>query len=193
MPDRIEAGTFALSVMGCSGKVVLENINDLVSTHLKSIFKPLNLLSLKKTDNGKTLIVKKLQEKFKEIKVHTKEFPGFPTDLQAQLTASLMKSQGQSCVKENIFENRFMHISELRRMGANLILEGSKIIINGVKEIYGAEVMATDLRASSSLIIAALMASGKTTINRVYHLDRGYEDLEKKLQNCNVNIRRVSW
>ena len=104
-----------------------------------------------------------------------------------------MKSQGQSCVRENIFENRFMHISELRRMGANLILEGSKIIINGVKEIYGAEVMATDLRASSSLVIAALMASGKTTINRVYHLDRGYEDLEKKLQNCNVNIRRVSW
>ena len=192
MPDRIEAGTFALSVMGCSGKIVLENINDLVSTHLKSIFKPLNLLSLKKKDNGKILIVKKLKEKFKEIKVYTEEFPGFPTDLQAQLTASLMKSQGQSCVRENIFENRFMHISELRRMGANLILEGSKIIINGVKEIYGAEVMATDLRASSSLVIAALMASGKTTINRVYHLDRGYEDLEKKLQNCNVNIRRVS-
>jgi UDP-N-acetylglucosamine 1-carboxyvinyltransferase len=193
MPDRIEAGTFALSVMGCSGKIVLENINDIVSTHLKSIFKPLNLLSLKKKDNGKILIVKKLKEKFKEIKVYTEEFPGFPTDLQAQLTASLMKSQGQSCVKENIFENRFMHISELRRMGANLILEGSKIIINGVKEIYGAEVMATDLRASSSLVIAALMASGKTTINRVYHLDRGYENLEKKLQNCNVNIRRVSW
>ncbi len=193
MPDRIEAGTFALAIMGCSGEIVLENINDLVSSHLKGIFKPLNLLSLEKKDNGKILIVKKIQNKFKEIKISTEEFPGFPTDLQAQLTASLIKSLGQSSVKENIFENRFMHISELRRMGANLILDGSKIIINGVKEIYGAEVMATDLRASSSLVIAALMASGKTTINRVYHLDRGYENLEKKLQNCNVNIRRVSW
>ena len=193
MPDRIEAGTFALAIMGCSGEIVLENINDLVSSHLQGIFKPLNLLSLEKKDNGKILIVKKIQNKFKEIKISTEEFPGFPTDLQAQLTASLIKSLGQSSVKENIFENRFMHISELRRMGANLILDGSKIIINGVKEIYGAEVMATDLRASSSLVIAALMASGKTTINRVYHLDRGYENLEKKLQNCNVNIRRVSW
>ena len=124
--------------------------------------------------------------------ISTKEFPGFPTDLQAQLIASLIKSEGKSVIKENIFENRFMHVSELRRMGANLKQKGSKIIIDGVKDIYGAEVMATDLRASSSLIIAGLMASGKTIVNRLYHLYRGYENLEEKLRNCGVKIRRFS-
>ena len=128
----------------------------------------------------------------KNVIISTKEFPGFPTDLQAQLIASMTKSEGKSVIKENIFENRFMHVGELRRMGANLKQKGSKIIINGVKEIYGAEVMATDLRASSSLIIAGLMASGKTIINRVYHLDRGYENLEEKLRNCEVRIRRFT-
>ena len=192
MPDRIEAGTFALCVMGCSGKIILENVNELISDHLKKIFKPLNLLALEKKENGNVLIVKKLKKKFNEIKISTGEFPSFPTDLQAQLTASLIKSTGNSVVKENIFENRFMHISELKRMGANLILKGPKIFINGVKKIYGAEVMATDLRASSSLIIAGLMATGKTTINRVYHLDRGYEKLDEKLRRCGVKIRRLT-
>ena len=143
-------------------------------------------------DDGKKLLIKKLESKFKPIKITTREFPGFPTDLQAQLTAALLKTKGNSYVRENIFENRFMHISELKRMGADLLLNGSSLKINGVKEIFGAEVMATDLRASSSLIIAGLMASGKTIINRVYHLDRGYENLEKKLRNCGVKIRRIS-
>ena len=104
----------------------------------------------------------------------------------------MLKSNGKSELKENIFENRFMHISELKRMGANIKLKGSKLEIFGVDELFGAEVMATDLRASSSLIIAGLMASGVTTVSRVYHLDRGYENLEEKLQNCGVTIRRIS-
>ena len=192
MPDRIEAGTFALCVMGCSGNIILENVNDLICNHLKKIFKPLNVLLVNKKDNGRKLVIKKTNKFLRNVIISTKEFPGFPTDLQAQLIASLTKSKGKSVIKENIFENRFMHVSELRRMGANLKQKGSKIIINGVKEIYGAEVMATDLRASSSLIIAGLMASGNTIINRVYHLDRGYENLEEKLRNCGVKIRRFS-
>ena len=192
MPDRIEAGTFALCVMGCSGNIILENVNDLICNHLKKIFKPLNVLFLSKKDNGNKLEIKKTNKFLKDVTISTEEFPGFPTDLQAQIIASLIKSEGKSVIKENIFENRFMHVSELRRMGANLKQKGSKIIINGVKDIYGAEVMATDLRASSSLIIAGLMASGKTIVNRVYHLDRGYENLEEKLRNCGVKIRRFS-
>ena len=147
---------------------------------------------LSKKDNGNKLAIKRTNRFQKNVIISTKEFPGFPTDLQAQLIASLVKSEGKSVIKENIFENRFMHVSELRRMGANLKQKGSKIIIDGVKDIYGAEVMATDLRASSSLIIAGLMASGKTIVNRVYHLDRGYENLEEKLRNCGVKIRRFS-
>ena len=192
MPDRIEAGTYALCVMGCSGNIILENVNDLICNHLKKIFKPLNVLFLSKKDNGNKLVIKRTNRFQKNVIISTKEFPGFPTDLQAQLIASLVKSEGKSVIKENIFENRFMHVSELRRMGANLKQKGSKIIIDGVKDIYGAEVMATDLRASSSLIIAGLMASGKTIVNRVYHLDRGYENLEEKLRNCGVKIRRFS-
>ena len=177
--------------MGCSGNIILENVNDLICNHLKKIFKPLNVLFLSKKDNGNKLVIKRPID-LKRCNNFNKGISRFPTDLQAQLIASLIKSEGKSVIKENIFENRFMHVSELRRMGANLKQKGSKIIIDGVKDIYGAEVMATDLRASSSLIIAGLMASGKTIVNRVYHLDRGYENLEEKLRNCGVKIRRFS-
>ncbi len=192
MPDRIEAGTFALCVMGCSGSITLQNMSNSVCDHLIKIFSPLKSLLLIKQKNGNLLKVKKIGKKFKSLKISTKEYPGFPTDLQAQLTASLLKSKGKSELKENIFENRFMHISELKRMGANIKHRGSKIEITGVEELLGAEVMATDLRASSSLVIAGLMASGVTTVNRVYHLDRGYENLVEKLKKCGVDIRRVS-
>ena len=192
MPDRIEAGTFALCVMGCSGSLMLENMNNDVCDHLVKIFSPLKPLYLKKRKKGECLHVTKVNKNLKSVKITTKEYPGFPTDLQAQLTASLLKSNGKLELKENIFENRFMHISELKGMGANIKLKGSKLKIIGVEELLGAEVMATDLRASSSLIIAGLMANGITTVNRVYHLDRGYENLEKKLENCGVIIRRIS-
>ena len=178
MPDRIEAGTFALLVLGCSGELTLTNINYEIYKHLKDIFKPIKLLEIKKIDN-KSFLVKKIKEGNLNLKITTKEYPGFPTDLQAQLTSALLKIKGKTEINEKIFENRFMHVSELRRMGAKIKKKGSKVEITGVKEIYGAELMATDLRASSCLIIAGLMANGKTIINRVYHLDRGYENIEK--------------
>ncbi len=191
MPDRIESGTFALCVFGCSGAVKLLNVNKEICSHLKKIFKQLKSLKLIVMNNGKSLLIKKNNNNNISIKIKTEEYPGFPTDLQAQLTSSLLKTKGKSEIIENIFENRFMHISELIRMGACLKLKGSKVIINCSKTLKGAEVMATDLRASSSLIIAGLMANGKTTINRVYHLDRGYENIEKKLQLCGAKIERI--
>ena len=191
MPDRIESGTFALCVFGCFGTVKLENVNNEICNHLKKIFKPLKSLQFKKIDGGKCILIKKDKNIKISAKIKTSEYPGFPTDLQAQLTASLLKTKGKSEIIENIFENRFMHISELIRMGAKLDLKGSKVIISECKKLIGAEVMATDLRASSSLIIAGLMAEGKTTINRIYHLDRGYENLEKKLRLCGAKIKRV--
>ena len=191
MPDRIESGTYALCVFGCGGKVKLENVNNEICNHLITVFKQLKSLQLKKTDNGTSLLIKKNKNVEITLLVKTREYPGFPTDLQAQLTSSLLKTKGRSEIVENIFENRFMHIGELIRMGANLKQIGSKIIVSNCKKLKGAEVMATDLRASSCLVIAALMAEGKTTINRVYHLDRGYENLEKKLKLCGAKIKRV--
>ncbi len=191
MPDRIEAGTFALSVLGCSGKIVLENVSSEISNHLIKIFSPIQELKIKKCLDNSCINISRSIKKISSINFKTSPYPGFPTDLQAQLTAAMIKSVGTSIIKENIFENRFMHISELKRMGADLFLDGSSVIIKGKKNVFGAEVMATDLRASSCLIIAGLMANGKTTINRVYHLDRGYENIEKKLSNCNATIKRV--
>ncbi|MFL2534501.1 MAG: hypothetical protein ACJ0RM_06070 [Alphaproteobacteria bacterium] len=120
----------------------------------------------------------------------TKEFPGYPTDLQAQVIATLLKTGQRSKVIENIFENRFIHIPELRRFGADLKIKEKTVEINKVSELYGAEVMATDIRASFSLIIGAIISKGRTTINRIYHLDRGYEDFDLKLKKCGVNIKR---
>ncbi len=191
MPDRIESGTYALCVFGCGGTVKLENVNNEVCNHLIKVLKQLKSLQLKKIDNGTGLLIKKKKNIEISLIVRTKEYPGFPTDLQAQLTSSLLKTKGRSEIVENIFENRFMHIGELIRMGANLKQNGSKVIVKNCKKLKGAEVMATDLRASSCLVIAALMAHGKTTINRVYHLDRGYENLEKKLKLCGAQIKRV--
>ena len=191
MPDRIESGTYILCVFGCGGIVKLENVNNEICDHLIKIFKQLKSLQLKKKDNGKNLLIKKKKNSELSLIVKTKEYPGFPTDLQAQLTSSLLKTKGRSEIVENIFENRFMHIGELIRMGANVKQIGSKVIVKKCKKLRGAEVMATDLRASSCLVIAALMADGKTTINRVYHLDRGYENLEQKLKLCGAQIKRV--
>jgi UDP-N-acetylglucosamine 1-carboxyvinyltransferase len=123
-------------------------------------------------------------------KISTKEFPGYPTDLQAQLIATQLKSALKSKVVENIFENRFIHIPELRRFGANLSIIGKTVTIHKTLNLFGAEVMATDIRASFSLIIAAMMSKGTTVINRIYHLDRGYEDFDLKLKKCGVNISR---
>jgi UDP-N-acetylglucosamine 1-carboxyvinyltransferase len=126
------------------------------------------------------------------VSVETQPFPGFPTDLQAQLMALMTRAHGTSVIRETIFENRFMHVQELARLGADIHLHGDTATIKGVKQLRGAPVMATDLRASVSLVIAGLMAEGETVINRVYHLDRGFERLEEKLSRCGANIERVT-
>ena len=127
----------------------------------------------------------------KKINVVTKPYPGFPTDLQAQLMVLMTRAKGVSKIKENIFENRFMHVPELKRMGANIEIKNKTAVITGPSNLNGAEVMATDLRASVSLVLAGLVADNRTIINRIYHLDRGYEFLEKKLKNCRAHIKRV--
>jgi UDP-N-acetylglucosamine 1-carboxyvinyltransferase len=132
--------------------------------------------------NGRTL---------EPITVETEPYPGFPTDLQAQLMALMTKASGTSVIRETIFENRFMHVQELARLGADIQLQGDRATVRGVKTLRGAQVMATDLRASVSLVIAGLMAEGQTTINRVYHLDRGFERLEQKLSGCGASIERI--
>ena len=190
MPDRIEAGTYLLAVLGCSGCVELVNLNKEVIQNLLNTFSQFKDLDLVEKNNT-SILVKFTKKDYKSINIKTLPFPGFPTDLQAQLSAVMTKAKGTSTIEESIFENRFMHVAELQRMGANIVINGSKVIIKGKKKIFGAQLMATDLRASSSLIIAGLMAEGKTIINRVYHLDRGYEEIEKKLSKCNVNIKRI--
>ena len=140
---------------------------------------------------NKTSITIKKNKKLKKIYISTKPYPGFPTDLQAQLMVLLTQVNGTSKITEDIFENRFMHVPELKRMGAQIEIKGKSAIIKGPTKLTGAEVMATDLRASVSLVLAGLVAEQRTIINRIYHLDRGYEFLESKLKKCKAEIRRV--
>ena len=136
------------------------------------------------------LIVKPSYE-INKINLKTEPYPGFPTDLQAQTMVLMCRANGLSTIKENIFENRFMHVSELNRMGANIRIKGNKALISGNVKFDGAEIMATDLRASVSLVLAGLISNKKTIINRIYHLDRGYENLETKLSKCGVSVKRL--
>jgi len=155
------------------------------------------LLVLKKM--GVKLKIKKNEitvlnsKNIKPASIVTEPYPGFPTDLQAQIMVLMIKARGISKIKENIFENRFMHVPELNRMGGKIKVSGNLSTIHGPQELNGAEVMATDLRASVSLVLAGLVANNRTVINRVYHLDRGYENLEKKLRKCNANISRLNY
>ncbi len=190
MPDRIEAGTYILALLGCSGSLKIKKLNNSVIQNLKKTLELFTNLQFK-YENNNSLLVESKNILLDKVNFKTGPFPEFPTDLQAQLTAVLTRSKGLSVIEETIFENRFMHVSELNRMGADINIKGSKVYIRGKKNIYGAPVMATDLRASSSLVIAGLMARGETIIRRVYHLDRGYENLEKKLSNCNAQIKRL--
>ena len=144
-----------------------------------------------KLNKKKTSIIIKKVKKLKKINIITKPYPGFPTDLQAQLMVLLTQANGTSKIKENIFENRFMHVPELKRMGARIEIKNKTAIIRGPTKLTGAEVMATDLRASVSLVLAGMIAENRTIVNRIYHLDRGYEYLESKLKNCKAEIRRV--
>ena len=185
--DRIELGTYliagaiigkSLELKDINPKVIKTEINVLKKMGLKfKIYK--NKIKIFETNN------------FKKINITTKPYPGFPTDLQAQIMVLMTMANGKSKIYEKIFENRFMHIPELRRMGAKITVKKNLAIINGPTNLSGAEVMATDLRASVSLVLAGLIAENRTIINRIYHLDRGYQNLESKLKNCKAKILRV--
>ena len=185
--DRIEAGTYLIAALMLAKKIVLKLINP---TLLKTEIQILRKVGAKIITAKNSIIVFK-SKKLKKLNISTKPFPGFPTDLQAQLMVLMTQANGLSKIKENIFENRFMHVPELRRMGAKIEIKNKTAFIYGPTNLNGAEVMATDLRASVSLVLAGLVANNRTVINRIYHLDRGYEFLENKLKKCKAEIKRV--
>ena len=187
MFDRIEAVTYMIAAAATNGRVSIKNIQPKIIDKEILLLKKIGVKIIEKK-NKITIISSK---SLKGINIKTSPYPGFPTDLQAQLMVLMCKAKNQSIIKENIFENRFMHVSELNRMGADITVKGRKAIINGNKKLNGAQLMATDLRASVSLVIAALISNKKSIINRIYHLDRGYENIEKKLSGCGANIKRV--
>jgi UDP-N-acetylglucosamine 1-carboxyvinyltransferase len=187
IPDRIEAGTLLVAGAVTGGEVLVKNA---LPEHLESVIQKLREAGCRiRTEDGGIRLV--APTSIRSVDIKTLEHPGFPTDMQAQLMVLMAVAEGTSVISENIFENRFMHVAELRRMGADISVEGATAIVRGVKRLSGAQVMATDLRASASLILAGLRAEGKTEVSRVYHLDRGYERLERKLRGLGANIRRV--
>ena len=189
MGDRIEAGTFCVAATLTRGNLLIKNFDS------KLIQTELNLLKKigSKIKASKKEIYIKGPNKIKKINsIVTKEYPNFPTDLQAQFMVLLCKANGRSTITENIFENRFMHVAELRRLGAKITIKEKKAIIEGNTEFLAAELMSSDLRASVALVLAAIVAKGQTVINRIYHLDRGYEKIESKLRKIGVNIKRLS-
>ncbi len=188
MSDRIEAGTFCVAATLTKGNLEIKNFNP------KTILTELNLLKKigAKIKTGINKISIKGPEKIKSIRnIKTKEFPGIPTDLQAQLMVLMCKAIGNSSITENIFENRFMHVAELQRLGAKINIKNNKAIIEGNTKFIGAELMSSDLRASVALVLAAIVSNGKSLINRIYHLDRGYEKIENKLKKIGVRIKRI--
>ena len=189
LPDRIETGTFAFAVAATGGNVLLEGARKQL---LETALTALEQTGTKVTEEAGGLRIRRNGSGVDPISIETQPFPGFPTDLQAQLMALMTTARGTSVIRETIFENRFMHVQELARLGADIQLHGDSATIRGVKRLTGAPVMATDLRASVSLVIAGLVADGETTVNRVYHLDRGFERLEEKLSRCGAQIERLS-
>ena len=185
--DRIELGTYLIASALVGKKIVIDKIDTNIIKNEIDILKKM-CVKIKKTKNSIT--VNKCKN-LKKINISTKPYPGFPTDLQAQFMVLMTQAKGISKIKENIFENRFMHVPELKRMGAKIEIKNRIAFIKGPTKLTGAEVMATDLRASVSLVLAGLVADNRTIINRIYHLDRGYENLEKKLKKCKALIKRV--
>ena len=189
LPDRIETGTYAMAVAITGGDVLLDGARpDL----LQEVLQTLRSTGIEIEERPDGIRVAQNGASLQAVSVETQPFPGFPTDLQAQLIALMCTAQGTSQVRETIFENRFMHVQELARLGAKIELKGDTAFVSGVSGLRGAQVMATDLRASVSLVIAGLAAHGETTIGRVYHLDRGFERIENKLGRCGAQIERIS-
>ena len=185
--DRIELGTYLIAAALAGKKITFLKIKPKI---IQAEVKLLKKMGVKmKVEKNKITIFE--SRKLNRANIKTEPYPGFPSDLQAQIMVLMLRASGKSKITENIFENRFMHIPELRRMGAKIITKKNVAIISGPTNLSGAEVMATDLRASVSLVLAALVAENRTIINRIYHLDRGYENLEKKLKKCNATIKRV--
>jgi len=189
LPDRIETGTYAMAVAMTGGDVLLQNTRPEL---LQSALDVLVQAGTTVTPTNEGIRIARNGSGLMPVDVTTAPFPGFPTDLQAQLMALMTRAKGTSRITETIFENRFMHVQELARLGARIRLDGDTATIEGVERLKGAPVMATDLRASVSLVIAGLAAEGETTVNRVYHLDRGFEKLEEKLGACGAAISRIS-
>ena len=189
LPDRIEAGSYAIAAAITKGKIELVNA---VAEHLKTPLNILRNMDIKITEKANSIVVDARNADMTGQDIMTDYYPGFPTDLQAQFMALMTVVPGASMVTENIWENRFMHVPELMRMGANINVHGhASAIVRGVKKLSGAPVMATDLRASFALVLAGLAADGETIVNRVYHLDRGYEKLEEKLKSVGADIERI--
>jgi UDP-N-acetylglucosamine 1-carboxyvinyltransferase len=189
LPDRIETGTYAMAAAMTGGNVLLSGAR---AELLQSALDVLSQAGAEVTVNNEGIRVARNGAAINPVRVSTAPFPGFPTDLQAQLMALMVCATGSSHITETIFENRFMHVQELARFGARIQLDGETATIHGIEKLRGAPVMATDLRASVSLVIAGLAAEGETMVNRVYHLDRGFERLEQKLSACGASIERIS-
>tara|TARA_A100001015_G_scaffold314269_1_gene423349 strand:- start:2654 stop:3910 length:1257 start_codon:yes stop_codon:yes gene_type:complete len=185
--DRIELGTYIIAAALVGNKIKFNNIDPNIVKNEIKILKKMGV----KIKIHKSIVEVYKSNNIKKISLSTKPYPGFPTDLQAQLMVLMTKAKGISKIKENIFENRFMHVPELKRMGANIEIKNKIAYVKGPSKLTGAEVMATDLRASVCLVLAGLVADNRTIINRIYHLDRGYESLEKKLRYCKARIKRV--
>ena len=185
--DRIEAGTYIIAAALTKGFLKIKNIDPKIMSTEINLLQKMGVDIIKK----KNYLIATRSKKLQSVNVITEPYPGFPTDLQAQIMVLMTKAEGVSTIKENIFENRFMHVSELRRMGAKIETKGNKAKIFGKSKLNGAELMATDLRASVCLVLAGLVPPNKTIINRIYHLDRGYEKIEKRLSKCGARIRRL--
>jgi UDP-N-acetylglucosamine 1-carboxyvinyltransferase len=187
IPDRIEAGTYLCAAAITRSKLTLEKVRP---DHLDAIIAKLQEMGFTFDIGIRTITVFPL-ERIKPVTIVTQEYPAFPTDMQAQFLALATQAEGTSTIEERLFENRFMHVSELQRLGAEIKLSGNVATITGPCELFGADVMATDLRASSALVLAGMVAKGETDVHRIYHLDRGYENLEQKLQALGANITRL--
>ena len=186
--DRIEAGTYLVAAAVTNGKITINKIDP---KRMGSIIETLQKAGAEVDSNGNSISLDMTKDAIKPVDIVTAPFPGFPTDMQAQFTVLNCIGSGESSVTETIFENRFMHVQELNRMGTDITINGTTALINGVDSISGAQVMATDLRASASLILAGLIAKGETIVDRIYHIDRGYERIEEKLSNLGAEIIRL--
>jgi UDP-N-acetylglucosamine 1-carboxyvinyltransferase len=189
IPDRVEAGTYMVAAAITGGDILIENV---IIDHLKPVVAKLKEAGVSISEEGTGIRVIGGQQLLKAVDIKTLPYPGFPTDMQAQMMAMTTVAYGTSIVTETVFENRFMHVDELKRMGAHIKIEGRSAIVEGVRKLTGAPVKATDLRAGAALLLAGLVAEGETEISCIHHIDRGYDGIERKFRGLGANIRRIT-